>query len=308
MNSIVVVRWYPPGSLTIDNSEPWNNRILLSRKDTKTGASGIDVETGDRVWQGSHIDPVRQDRLNLRNPESCMPGSSGDHVAIVHCVGCSQGVDFLNAAADYLAGSTLNLLTAPMRIGKLVDAAQTAAASQNISKKAALEAVVADRAGGLRFGEALPRGVPVHDISDLSDLPNFKNLVYFGTPRNLWMQGTIARPSARKGGKKPAPHIAWRYQVKIDCKHFHPNITNTGTENSITVDFYAQGEVLQEVVRDGKDIDCGLRWEVWSANGYADGVNFPPFDKVVISTSGRDGFFIDQVDIRQIALRGGSSS
>ena len=304
-----IVRWYAPGSLTIDNSEPWNNRVLLQRtsKNNK-GASGIDVSTGERVWQGVHIKPVREENLNVRNPKVCMPGSSGDHVAIVHCRGCAQGVNFLKGAADLLAGSTLNLVTAPMAIGGLIDSAMSLAGTQGISPEAAMGKVLAQSKSAFKLGTKLTGRVPIHDISDL---PDTGNLIYFGTPQNLIVKGRITGPYAMEASKVSAEYPALSYQVKIDCKHFHPDITNTGTQNTITANFFTGGRLVHSTVKNGQDINCGVAWDVLSTPRLYDrttGKALPAIDRVELSTNGQDGFFIDQLEIRALAGGGATQS
>jgi len=301
-----IVRWYPPGSLTIDNSEPWNTRALLRRDNKDEGKHGIDISTGKMVFQGNHIAPKPEENLNLRNPKSCKTSKTGDWVAIVHCRGCSQGVNFLKGAADVMAGSTLNVITAPMAAGGLITDAFSMAGTQGISPGAAMDKLISARKGAFKLGTKLTRGVPIHDVSDL---PDTANLIYFGTPQNLETKGRITGPYAREASQVSPGYTALSYQVKIDCKHFHPSISNTGTKNTVTVDFYTKGQVVHSAVKAGEEIKCGIQWDVWSTPRLYDrstGNALPPIDKVVIKTNGKDGFFIDQIDIR--ALSGGGAT
>lgn len=306
------VAWYPANSLTVDNSEPWNNRLLLRRRVNGGGRCGTDIKTGKKVCQGSHINPVRKkDKLGrfglVNDHKSCINGD-GKYVAVVHCIGCAQGTSFLRSAGNAILGSALSVVTPAGAIGNIITAASTAAASQGISTDAAIGKVLEGAKGAFMLNEKVGRKVKIHDVSDL---PNIDNLVYAGTPKNLYLRGTISRPHSGEAGKVTAPFSAYSYRVTIDCTK--GGIDNEGTENNISVLFYIKGEAVYQTDKDGQDIACkvGRKSPVWTTNYLYDPVSgeaFDRVDKIVIETNGDDGFFIDEIEVTATYGHGAAST
>lgn len=303
------VKWYAPGSLTIDNSEPWNNRVLLRRTENKKNGypCGVDIETGETVCQGLHIKPIKTERIHGNigglvsgTTESCIEGG-GDYVAIVHCAGCTQGVSFLKAAASTLAGAAVNFVTPATAIGQIIDQATTwgttAAGSQGYSVGDGLDAAFSQAKKGFKFGQKLPRAVPIHDVSDLGD-PG--NLVYFGTPTLVGLSGTVGAPQAREQTGVQADSRSRTWDVKIDC--YNPNIGYRGTKNVITVRFYDENwKFLAESFKSGHEINCDTNLQrkmtTWTSGRlYDKKTGDPLYAKYIkLKTNGEDAFFIDQV-------------
>ena len=99
---VAAVDWYRASDIIIDNSEPWNNRLLIRRSKSRGSEKcGVNMSTGELVCRGSHVSPIKSATLStiggLANPalgRSCVEGSG--NFAIISCKGCTQGLSLIH--------------------------------------------------------------------------------------------------------------------------------------------------------------------------------------------------------------------
>ena len=283
------VWWYKASDVMIDNSEPWNNRLLI-RRDTKLGFDkcGEDISTGKTVCQGKQVEPIKKQIItNSRNNfESCMQ-KTGDMFAVVWCEGCSQGSNVLNAVAGTVALAALPGNSAVQFATGVVNSALD---SQGIGVTSGINEII-----GYKQPMVVNKSTPIHDFSDIIDS---QNIIFAATPKDATLMGSFAAPkvtnnlSADKGNSERSV----KYTVQLDCflsngglKH----LANTDTKDTITVDFYTSHGHQASVSKQGKDIPCKAVGSDPSWHADVTGI----LTKIVIRTSGTDGFMIDQAKI-----------
>ncbi len=292
----ITVDWYDPGDIVIDNSEPWNNRLLLRRdKKQGTGACGPDAETGKMVCQGVHVKPKQSKLLRslavTENKQSCVTSPNGDMFAIVKCNGCTTGTTIASAAAGTVAGMALP----GGNIGSLIHSVTN---TQGLGLNATLDFVLAEAKGKIRVKGKVSQALKIHDTSDLADSYTMSDVIFVGTPSNLQSKGAFFSAHAYEIQNK-TPKYAYRYRLEIDCfmstNGLLKSVEYTDTRDSITVEFKKNGKIVSTKTIKGDDINCGAFGAdtAWTSDSLAERI-----DSVAVRTTGEDAFLIDELKLK----------
>ncbi len=297
------VDWYHAKDIIIDNSEPWNNRLLIRRSEKLgSGFCGINLDTGERECRGTHIAPFKSEILRgINTKESCVTGN-GDAFAVVECKACSQGVSALTAAAGSVAGIVLPGGAAASIIGS---AALAAADSQGVGPTSAIEKALEDSSSSFKLQTTTNHSISINDLNDLDGTYDLSNLVYAGTPApNIWVKGAFTSPYSSDGTNVRG---GYSYTLAIDCTVKGED--NSGTLDTVIVHFLGtEFQVITSVEKVGIDLDCstegplGTQWY----NDPRFGTRFTKEEivGVRIMTTGEDAFLVDQVTLYQEAYQG----
>lgn len=106
------------------------------------------------------------------------------------------------------------------------------------------------------------------------------------------------RTKKEKAMKRQIDRVEWSkpFMVKIDC--YHSSLSNTGTKDWITVNFYRGDKIVAQKTRK-KGISCGatgkdIEFEVAAPRLF--------FDRFEIATSGTDAFYADEVRLLKASV------
>jgi hypothetical protein len=278
------VQWYDAKHVTIDNSEPWNNKLVIHKtKQRGQGRCGADAATGQQICEGFPVNPIKTDKLKpLGTTSSCINGA-GDKFAIVRCDGCAKGTKFLTSAIGSIANLALPGSAAFQALGVVGDAF-------GVNTTAAANALIKTTQKGLKIKSKTNVALPIHDISAL---PDPQDIIYVGTPKAVKLvgnfQSAIGKEGAVLANKDPG------YAVGIDCHHsaLDPKITNT--PDTITVEFWVGNNKVAED-KHFNDISCSNaehRWSKWKALRLAQRPSH-----IVVTTNGSNAFYIDQINMK----------
>lgn len=283
-NYQVRVQWYNAKHVTIDNSEPWNNKLVLHKTKRKgQGRCGADAATGGQVCEGFPVDPIRTDKLRpFGDTSSCMEGT-GDKFAIATCIGCSGGTQILASALGSIANLALPGSAAFQALGVVADTFGT-------NTSAATNALIKTTQKGLKVKAKTKIALPIHDISDL---PNAENIIYVGTPKNVRLVGNfktaIGKESTDISNKDPS------YSVTIDCYHSEMDSKINNTTDTISVEWWAGNRKLAEKSH-FNDITCSSkerRWTSWTAHQIPETLTH-----IIVKTNGSNAFYIDELNMK----------
>ncbi len=303
------VWWYDAKNVLIDNSEPWNNRLLIERSHKLgKGKCGYSLTTGQVVCQGGQVQPIKKQTItNTKNNNiSCMK-DTGDRFAVVWCKGCKQGSAALNAFSGTVA---MAILPGNSAVKAFTGLANSIADSQGVGVNSGIDLAI-----GYRQPSVVSKDIPIHDFSDL---PDAQNVVFAATPKSATLRGSFARPYATNNlsEDKGNSERTFKYTFQIDCYLSNgglSHVKNTDTKDTITVDFYTAAGLQVSVAKKGKDIPCKAVGSDPSWHANVKGI----LTKLVVRTSGEDGFMIDQAKLfinnqgrltRQLEFVGGGGS
>ncbi len=290
---MVTVDWYKPTDVIVDNSRPWENRLLI-RRDRRigTGACGINLETGREECQGVHVAPYKTQLIrNLaqqQNRQSCVTSPTGNMFAVVRCEGCSVGKEVVLAAAGSVMGVALP--------GGVAEGAWFSALdSQGVGIGSALNTIASPGSQRIRVNGEISNDLTIHDTSDLEDTYDMNNVIYIGTPEDIETKGSFISPHWAHANSK-TPQYAYRYTVEIDCymatNAFFQHVQHTDTRDTVTVHFMKDGRILDTESIEGDNINCGATGAdtKWHSKSLAEEV-----DAFRIEITGENAFLMDEV-------------
>lgn len=303
---VAQVDWYKASDVYIDNSEPWNNRLLIRRSQSRSsGRCGPDLNTGKLVCRGVHVDPISTKVLssiasiaNSDKGRSCVSGD--DNFAVITCKGCAQGVSAVVAAAGSVAGA----IVPGGSLTTLMTTAATIADSQNVGPTTAVTKALSDSASSFKLENTSKHKVSIHDLNDLSDTYQISNVLYVGTPKpSATIEGSFIKPHVRPHKPKfTGTGSKITYSLEVDC-HMR-GVSNTDTTDTIIVEWLGKDKTfIGSSLKYGENISCGpikknsrfgLRYTNEEVVGFR------------IRTTGRDGFMIDQLNLVAQYYQGGT--
>ncbi len=291
----ITVDWYKSSDVVIDNSEPWNNRLLLKRdKRLGTGKCGQNAETGKVECQGVHVKPqssrVLRSLAKQDNKQSCVTSPEGDMFAIVKCNGCTTGTEIVTAAAGTVAGMALPG-------GSIGSVIHSVADSQGAGINSSINQLVSTASKNIRVKGKVAQNLTIHDASDLADSYDMSDVIFVGTPSNVQSKGAFFSAHAYEK-KNTLPRFAYRYTVEIDCymalNAFFKHVEHADTRDTIIVKFMTKGKVVSSKMIKGDDINCSATGADtrWTSASLGERV-----DRIRIETTGQDAFLMDEVKL-----------